>query len=73
MHTYPGIPLEVWRRARQNALLSDLSFREYCIRVLAECEPFPREAEIISRSSQSSLDHVSMLNRGVVYNGNLVG
>lgn len=35
------VPYTVWQRARQNALASNLSFREYVIRVLETSGPFP--------------------------------
>ena len=35
-----GLPYAVWQKARQNALASNLPFKEYVIRVLAESEPF---------------------------------
>jgi hypothetical protein len=38
------VPKAVWRRARQNALLSNLPFRTYVIRILERCEPLPSEA-----------------------------
>ena len=33
------VPTNIWRRARTNALLSEVPFREYVIGLLAECEP----------------------------------
>ena len=35
-----GVPEQVWKRARHNALTSMMSFRHYMIRVLAESQPF---------------------------------
>lgn len=35
-----GVPRAVWCRARFNALLSDLSFKDYVIRLLAEGSHF---------------------------------
>jgi hypothetical protein len=34
-----GVPLDVWRHARHNALLSNLSFKDYVIRTLAVSTP----------------------------------
>jgi hypothetical protein len=35
------VPEAIWLRARQNALVSGLAFKDYLIRVLEQCEPFP--------------------------------
>lgn len=37
------LPHEVWCRARNNANLSGLPYRDYVIRLLSECQPFPRQ------------------------------
>ena len=37
------VPETVWCRARQNALLSGLPFKEYVTRLLGESVPFPRQ------------------------------
>ncbi|MHB1422846.1 MAG: hypothetical protein ACYC3I_06570 [Gemmataceae bacterium] len=39
-----SVPYAVWQRARQNALASNLPFKAYVIRVLAESGPFPPAA-----------------------------
>jgi hypothetical protein len=36
-----GVPEQVWRRARTNALLSGLPFKEYVTLLLAHCDPIP--------------------------------
>lgn len=36
-----GIPLSTWQRARTNAITSGLPFRQFVIRLLSECEPYP--------------------------------
>jgi hypothetical protein len=38
-----NLPYEVWCRARNNANLSGLNYRDYVIRLLGECKPFPRQ------------------------------
>jgi len=35
-----GVPKATWRKARQNAFDSDLSFKDYVIRVLDESKPY---------------------------------
>lgn len=35
-----GVPFAIWQRARQNALLSNLPFKAYIIRLLAQSQPF---------------------------------
>jgi hypothetical protein len=40
-----NVPYEVWCRARHNANLSGLPYRDYVIRLLSECQPFPRQTE----------------------------
>lgn len=37
------LPYEVWCRARHNANLSGMYFRDYIVRLLAESEPFLQE------------------------------
>ena len=37
-----GVPLDVWQHARHNALLSNLSFKDYVIRTLAASGPLDR-------------------------------
>jgi hypothetical protein len=39
------LPHEIWCRARHNANLSGLAYRDFVIRVLAESQPFPRQAD----------------------------
>lgn len=40
-----NLPYEVWCRARHNANLSGLPYRDYVIRLLAESLPFPRSGQ----------------------------
>lgn len=35
-----GVPFAIWQRARQNALLSNMAFKAYIIRLLAQSQPF---------------------------------
>lgn len=35
------IPIEVWMKAKQNAVASDLSWKDYVIRLLDESRSFP--------------------------------
>ncbi len=35
------LPHEVWCRARHNANLSGMAYRDYIVRLLAESQPFP--------------------------------
>lgn len=37
-----GIPIEVWMKAKQNAVASDLTWKDYVIRLLADSRSFPR-------------------------------
>ncbi|MFN4260897.1 MAG: hypothetical protein ACK4RK_16500 [Gemmataceae bacterium] len=39
-----NLPYEVWCRARHNANLSGMYFKDYIVRLLAESQPFPRQA-----------------------------
>jgi len=39
-----GVPYAIWQRARQNALLSGLAFKEYVICLLAKSEPVQLDA-----------------------------
>jgi len=39
-----NLPYEVWCRARHNANLSGMYFKDYIVRLLAESQPFPRPA-----------------------------
>jgi len=39
-----NLPYEVWCRARHNANLSEMYFRDYIVRLLAESQPFLRQA-----------------------------
>ena len=39
------LPYEIWCRARHNANLSRMTFRDYVIRVLTESQPFPGQAD----------------------------
>lgn len=54
-----GVPQPIWRRARQNALLSGIPFKDFVIRLLAESEPFtpplppPQPTDTQSPSSPS--------------------
>jgi len=34
-----GVPFHIWQRARTNALVSDMPFRDYVIKLLEECRP----------------------------------
>lgn len=36
------VPAWVWKRARQNALASDMSFQDYVTMLLAESQPYPQ-------------------------------
>jgi hypothetical protein len=38
-----NLPYEVWCRARHNANLSGMYFKDYIVRLLAESQPFPRQ------------------------------
>ena len=40
-----GVPYAIWQRARQNALLSNLPFKAYIIRLLAQSQPFRMDME----------------------------
>ncbi len=40
-----SLPYDVWCRARHNANLSGMPYRDYVIRLLAESQPFPRQAD----------------------------
>ncbi len=44
-----GVPYAVWQKARRNALASNLPFKEYVIRVLAESEPLVPAAAAADR------------------------
>lgn len=35
------VPEPIWRKARHNALASSLSFRDYVIHLLDQCQPCP--------------------------------
>lgn len=53
------IPKSIWLKARQNALLSSLSFRDYVIRVLDECQPVPGEPKGTAIPASVDPDKVS--------------
>lgn len=36
-----GVPKVIWRRARENAIASELAFKHYILKVLEQCQPFP--------------------------------
>lgn len=38
-----NVPVSAWEQARHNAISSHLSFRDYIIRVLFDCKPYPRD------------------------------
>ena len=40
-----SLPYEIWCRARHNANLSGMPYRDFVIRLLAESQPFPRQAD----------------------------
>ncbi len=42
------VPIATWRRARQNALLSGLKFKDYVTRLLAEGPVFPPEEKVFA-------------------------
>lgn len=46
-----GVPIAIWQRARNNAVLSELSFKLYMTRLMAMCEPFPVSQESVAASS----------------------
>lgn len=39
-----GVPQSIWCRARCNATLSGMSYKEYIIRLLGESQPIPSQA-----------------------------
>jgi hypothetical protein len=40
-----NVPLEIWSKARLNAVLSNMPVRYYLMRLIAESKPFPLDSQ----------------------------